>query len=83
MDWLLRRAFVPITYNRYSQARKFIEDYHQKPLKDFMSTRRGFCPAIAEVQKMTVHARTELFSVFNFIGAYLWSVTYLQVDLNR
>lgn len=40
-----------------------------------MSTRRGSCMHPKTMAKWTAEERTLMFSDFNFIGAYLWSVS--------
>lgn len=44
---------------------------------DFLSTRRGICEHPNEMRQHSAEEIREMFSDFNFMGAYLWSVQLL------
>eukprot|EP00903_Cladosiphon_okamuranus_P019502 g17934.t1 len=56
----------------YPAARQFIEEHHQTPFADFMSTRSGFCTEIEIMEGWNATEVNRMFSDFNFMGAYLW-----------
>lgn len=49
------------------------------PFVDFMSTRSGLC---MDPKKMARLKPQGMFSDFNFMGAFLWSVPCLNLDIN-
>lgn len=60
------------TIHRYSAAREFIQDHHQNSWEEFISTRRGRCLEPGDMAKISVEDRADMFSVFDFVGSYLW-----------
>eukprot|EP00903_Cladosiphon_okamuranus_P020138 g18491.t1 len=60
----------------YPAARQFIKEHHQKSLEDFIITRRGRCLDPDVMVNFSVEDRAQMFSVFDFIGAFVWSVLH-------